>query len=84
MHGSAGDFDAGAQRLTLRVEARKRRQQGGMNIEHPPKPALHEFGRKQSHEPAEADQVDPVLVERRLQNRLERRTILAEAAGFRW
>ena len=64
------------------IEAGKRRQQRGMNVEHPAIPALHEFGGEQPHEPAEADQVDPVLVQRRLQNRLERRTILAERLAF--
>ena len=82
MHRRARDLDAGAQRLRLGFEAGKRRQQRGMNVEHPAVPALHEFGGEQAHEPAEANQLDPVLVERRLQYRLEGGAILAERLAF--
>ena len=53
-----------------------------MNVEHAAVPALHEFGGEQPHEPRQANQVDLVLVECRLQRRLERRAILAEGLAF--
>ena len=53
-----------------------------MDVEHAAVPALHEFGREQAHEAGKADQVDAVLVERRLQLGLERRAILAERLVF--
>ena len=82
MHGGAGNLHAGFQRLAVRVEAGKRRQQRGMDVEHPAVPALHEFGGEQPHESAEADQLDLCCVERRLQHRLERRAVLAERLAF--
>src|SRR6266478_3010314 len=53
-----------------------------MNVEHPAVPALHEFGSKQPHEAGQTNQVDAVLVQRRLQSRLEGRAILAEGLAF--
>src|SRR4051812_19386085 len=49
-----------------------------MDVEHPPVPALNEFGSKQPHEAAETDQLDAMLSELLLQRRLERRPVLAE------
>ena len=43
MHGRAGDLHAGAQRLAVRIEPGKRRQQGRMDVEHAAVPALHEL-----------------------------------------
>ena len=82
MHGGAGNLHAGAQRLALRVEPRKRRQQRRMNVEHAAIPALHEFGRQQPHESAEANQLDPMLLQRGLQHRFERRAVFAERLAF--
>jgi hypothetical protein len=48
-----------------------------MDVQHPPVPALHERGGEQAHEPAEADELDRVIIEYRLQCGLERRPVLA-------
>src|SRR5215475_9286641 len=92
MHGRAGNLHARLQRLAMRVEARERRQQRGMDVEHPAIPALHELGREQPHEAAQTNQLDAMLPELLLQHRLERAAVLAErlalddlgrdAAGF--
>ena len=52
-----------------------------MDVEHPAEPALHEFGGEQPHEAAETNQFNLVLVQRRLQHRLERRAIAPKACS---
>ena len=75
---SARDLDSGPQRLSMRIQPRKTGQQRGMDVEHSAVPALDELGREQPHEAGETDQLDPPLVQRRLQHGLEACAILAE------
>src|SRR6059058_1427928 len=63
MHGAAGEFHPVFQRLALRFEARKRRQQRRMNIQDAIRKLGHEIGREQAHVAGKANQVDFVLVE---------------------
>ncbi|MBA7654549.1 hypothetical protein ES703_62429 [subsurface metagenome] len=78
MHRRTGNLHAGLQRLAVRIEPGKRRQQRGMDVEHPPVPALNEFGGEQPHETAETDQLDPMLFQLLLQHSLESGAVLAE------
>ena len=61
VHGRARDLDPGLQRLAVRIEARKGRQQRGMDIEHLAVPAPYELGREEPHESAQTNQLDAVL-----------------------
>ena len=49
VHGAAVQLDAGRQRTGVRVEPGKRRQQAGMDIQHPSLPGLHQQRRQQPH-----------------------------------
>ena len=58
-----GDLRSPGQRITNRVGAGKRRQQGRMDIENPAAEAAHEDGRENPHEPGQAHQLDAVRLE---------------------
>src|SRR5579871_6299769 len=78
MHGRTRNLHARTQRLAVRIEAGKGRQQRGMDVEHLAVPTFDKGSREQPHEPCKTDQLDCMLVERGLQGRLECSTILAE------
>src|SRR3954454_3921330 len=63
----------------MRLDPGKGWQQRGMDVDHAAVPALYECWRKQTHESSKTNQLDPVLLQRGLQHRLERRAIVAEA-----
>ena len=52
MYGRAGNLHAGADRLPVRIESGKRRQQGRVDVDHPALPARHEGRGEQPHEAA--------------------------------
>ena len=58
MHRRARDSDAVFERLPLRLEAGKRRQQGGMDIQDAVREGRDQRGAHQPHETCEADQID--------------------------
>ena len=62
VHRAASHFHAIVEGLLLRVEARKRRQQRGMNVENAIGKRRHKLRRKQPHVAGQADQVDPCAV----------------------
>src|SRR5207237_983537 len=77
MNRGAGNLHPGAQRLSVRIETGKRRQERRVDVEHAALPAQHELCREQPHEAAETDELHPVLIERCLQHPLERGAVLA-------
>ena len=58
VHGHAAHLDAVLERLTLRVEAGKRRQQRRMDVQDACGKASSIGAPKQAHEPGEADEAD--------------------------
>ena len=78
MDRCSGNLHPGAQRLQVRLDSGKGRQQRRMDVDHAAVPALYECWRKQTHESRKTNQLDPVLLQRRLQYRLERRAIVTE------
>ena len=56
MHRAAGNLHAVVQRLPLRIEARKRGQQRGMNVQHAVRESPHEMRAQQPHEARQTDQ----------------------------
>jgi hypothetical protein len=76
MHRAAVDQDPCRERLTMRVRAAESGEKGGMDVEHPPGPALNEPIGEDAHEAREAQDVDA----RRLQGAVE---FLLEGAAVR-
>src|SRR3954447_25700344 len=71
----------------MRLDPGKGWQQRGMDVDHAAVPALYECRRKQTHESSKTNQLNPVLLQSRLQHRLERRAIVAETLAVdrkRW
>jgi hypothetical protein len=79
VHGGAVGLGAGRDRARVRVEALERWQESRVDVEHAALPLRHEPGREQPHESCEADQLDAMCLQHRLQRALERLAILAEA-----
>ena len=65
MHRAAGEIHAVFQRLPLRLEARKRGQQRGMNIQNAPAKRGNKKRRQQAHESRQANQVHFIFREHR-------------------
>ena len=65
MHRAARKFRAVFERLPLRFESRKRRQQRRMNVQDAVRKRANEIWRKQSHVPGQADELNAFLFERR-------------------
>src|SRR5438445_10220883 len=64
MHGAAAEFHAVVERLALRFESGKRRQQRGMDIENSAAKRRDEVRREQAHESGQAHQIHARLVQR--------------------
>src|SRR5262249_59846669 len=75
MNSGTGNSHAGPERLAVRVDTGKRRQQRRVDIEHAPLPLQHKVCREQPHEATEADEFNPVLVKHALKQALESRPI---------
>ena len=58
MHGGAADPHTVLERLALRIEARKCRQQRRMNVEDAVRKRIEQWRPDEAHEPGEADQID--------------------------
>jgi len=63
VHGAPGESHTCGKRLSLRVESRKSRQQGRMNVDNSITPRLYEGRVENAHEPGQADQIDPPVAE---------------------
>ena len=63
MHRAAADLHAVLQRLVLRVEPRKGRQQRRMDVQNALRKLAHEMRAEQAHEAGQAHQVDVVLAQ---------------------
>lgn len=61
--GAARQLHAVFQRLSLRLQPGKGRQQRRMNIENALWKSLHKIGRKQPHVAGQANQIDPLLLQ---------------------
>jgi hypothetical protein len=64
MHGATAELHAIFERLALCLEAREGRQQRGMNVQDAAAKGGDEIGRKQAHEPRQANQIGAGIVER--------------------
>ena len=64
VHGAAAEFHAVIERLALRLESGKRRQQRGMDIENSAAKRRDEVRREQAHESGQAHQIHARLVQR--------------------
>ena len=64
MHRAAGELDSGGERLALRVQTGKRRQQRGMNVDHAVPPGRDEAVVEQAHEAGERDEADAGVAQR--------------------
>ena len=63
MHSAAGEFYAVVERLALRFQAGKGREQGGVDIENPAAKRGDEVGREKAHESGKANQIDARIVQ---------------------
>src|SRR5262245_56516330 len=80
MHRASVLFDPGCERLRVRLQAGKVREQRGVDVEHPPLPFGHEAWREDAHEAREADELDCVRCKLSINLALEGLAILAERA----
>ena len=58
MHRAAGKPHPGGERLTLRVQSRKSRQQRGVDIDEPVAPSIDKAGVENAHEPGQRHQLN--------------------------
>ena len=78
VHGAAGDLHAVVQRLTNGVHARKRRQEGRVNVQHMAAKCVQKHRRQDAHEARQHDPLGAVPTQRfdqHLVERLARRVI---------
>src|ERR1700751_4207237 len=66
MNRAAGKAGPGCERLPLRVQAAEGGKEGGMDINHPVAPRLHEIRVQYAHEAGKADELDLALAKLRL------------------
>jgi hypothetical protein len=66
------------QRPFMRIKTGESRQQGRVNIQHPPRPAIHQERCKQTHVPRQANGLDPVLLQSRMDSALVRNPVAPE------
>ncbi len=77
VHGGAVDLHAGFERALVGVETAEGGQEGRVDVEHAPGPSRHQPWGEEPHEAGEADELDPVVLQHRLDRTLERLAILA-------
>ena len=71
MHRAAVDFDAIGKGALMRMQSAISGQKGRMDVDEPLLPGADEIRRQQPHEAGEADQFDPVQIEKDLHRLLE-------------
>ena len=71
MHRAAVDFHAVGQRAFMCAQTAIRRQQGGVNVQHPPTPGADKPRRQQSQKTGETDEVDTIGLQHDLHAALE-------------
>ena len=83
VHRAAVQLHSRGERARMRVQPRKCRQQARVDVQHAALPDLDQERRQQSHVAGEADDLDAGLAQRRIDRRLVRGAVGAEAAGGR-
>ena len=77
MNARAMNTHAGGQRPRMGIETLEGREEGRVNVEHPPFPQTDERGRQQAHEAGKADELDACALEHGLEGSFECIPVLA-------
>ena len=71
MHGATGEPNPRRQRLTLRAQTGKGRQERGVDIDHSVSPCLDKSSVQHAHEPGQADELDLLVAKHSFGTRCE-------------